>query len=323
MASIPEDAVSHPDVGVTPLQAIPPPPPRMLKRSVYRHTLPLRIMHWVNAVCLLILLGSGLQIFNAHPALYWGQRSRFDHPWLELGAIRAHDGKLHGVTALGSHRFDTTGWFGASRVNGRPTMRGFPTWATIPGPQWLAMGRAWHFFFAWIFVINGVCFVAYALWTRHLIRDLVPHKRDWRDIGRSILDHALLRHPHGEAALRYNVLQRLAYLGVIFVLGGGVVLMGLAMSPRMDSVLGWLVDLVGGRQSARSIHFLCATGFVAFFLIHIFEVIVTGVGNNLRSIITGRYAVDVLEESPAPECTPAEAGVSGTSDTEAHDETHQ
>jgi thiosulfate reductase cytochrome b subunit len=80
---------------------------------------------------------------------------------------------------------------------------------------------------------------------------------------------------------------------VIFVFGGGVVLMGLAMSPRMDSVLGWLVDAVGGRQSARSIHFLFAMGFIAFFLIHIFEVIVTGVGNNLRSIITGRYAVTV------------------------------
>ncbi|HJU25541.1 MAG TPA: hypothetical protein VJ722_02580, partial [Rhodanobacteraceae bacterium] len=83
--------------------------------------------------------------------------------------------------------------------------------------------------------------------------------------------------------------------------GGGVVLMGLAMSPRMDSVLGWLVDAVGGRQSARSIHFLFAMGFIAFFLIHIFEVIVTGVGNNLRSIITGRYAIE----------------------TEVRDETHQ
>ncbi|MEO7149825.1 MAG: hypothetical protein ABIY40_07835, partial [Rhodanobacteraceae bacterium] len=64
------------------------------------------------------------------------------------------------------------------------------------------------------------------------------------------------------------------------------------MSPRMDSVLGWLVDLVGGRQSARTIHFLLAMGFVAFFLIHIFEVIVSGVGNELRSIITGRFSIE-------------------------------
>lgn len=295
MASIPEDAI--------PPQPIPAEqaPTQWVRRVVYRHTLPLRIMHWINAICLLILLGSGLQIFNAHPALYWGQRSMFDRPWLSLGATQSRDGKLRGVTAIGTHRFDTTGWFGASNANGQLTVRGFPTWATIPGPQWLAMGRAWHFFFAWIFVINGVCFFAYALWTRHLSRDLIPTRRDWRGIGRSILDHALLRHPHGEAAARYNVLQRLAYLIVIFFFGGGVVLMGLAMSPRLDSVLGWLVDAVGGRQSARSIHFLFAMGFIAFFLIHIFEVIVTGVGNNLRSIITGRYAIDA----------------------EARDETHQ
>jgi thiosulfate reductase cytochrome b subunit len=284
MSGIPEDAVPSPEQPVVR-------PPRLVQRVVYRHTLPLRIMHWVNAICLLILLGSGLQIFNAHPALYWGQRSHFDHPWLAMGARHTPDGQLRGVTRIGSHTFDTTGWFGASKVAGQPTVRGFPSWMTIPGPQWLSMGRAWHFFFAWIFVINGVCFVGYALWTRHLTRDLVPTRRDWRGIGRSIIDHALLRHPKGEAALRYNVLQRIAYLVAIFVFGGGVVLMGLAMSPRMDSVLGWLVDLVGGRQSARSIHFLCAMGFVAFFLIHIFEVIVTGLGNNLRSIITGRYAI--------------------------------
>jgi len=285
MASLPEEAVPPPMPAA--------PPTRAVRRVVvYRHTLPLRIMHWINAICLLILLGSGLQIFNAHPALYWGQRSTFDHPWLSLGATRTGDGRLRGVTQLGSHRFDTTGWFGVSKTNGQTTVRGFPAWATIPGPQWLAMGRAWHFFFAWLFAINGVCFVAYALWTRHLTRDLVPTRRDWRGIGRSIIDHALLRHPHGEEAARYNVLQRLAYLVVIFLLGGGVVLMGLAMSPRMDSVLGWLVDAVGGRQSARSIHFLFAMGFIAFFLIHIFEVIVTGVGNNLRSIITGRYAIE-------------------------------
>lgn len=286
MASMPEDAVLP-----QPMSAEATTPTR-LRRVVVRHSLPLRIMHWINAICLLILLGSGLQIFNAHPALYWGQRSTFGHPWLGMHATRTADGTLHGWTTLGPHRFDTTGVFGVSRVNGQTRVRGFPAWATIPGPQWLAMGRAWHFFFAWLFAINGVCFVAYALWTRHLTRDLVPTARDWRGIGRSILDHALLRHPRGVAALRYNVLQRIAYLTVIFVCGGGVVLMGLAMSPRMDSVLGWLVDLVGGRQSARSIHFLLAMGFVVFFLIHIFEVIVTGLGNNLRSIITGRYAIE-------------------------------
>lgn len=269
------------------------PPPRISDRVrvIYRHKLPVRIMHWINAICLLILLGSGLQIFNAHPALYWGQRSHFDHPLLSMTAQQAPNGKLRGVTTLGSHSFNTTGVFGASNMGGQPAARGFPSWLTIPGPQWLSMGRLWHFFFAWLFVINGVAFAAYALIGRHFRRDLAPTRTDWRGIGRSIIDHALLRHPKGEAAARYNVLQKITYLIVIFIFGPVMVLMGLAMSPRMDSVLGWLVDLVGGRQSARTIHFILAWGFVAFFLIHIFEVLVSGVGNELRSIITGRYAI--------------------------------
>lgn len=269
------------------------PPPRVSDRIrvIYRHRLPVRIMHWINAICLLVLLGSGLQIFNAHPALYWGQKSTFDKPRLAMGARRDAHGQWRGVTTIGSRTFDTTGVFGISDMGGRQMMRGFPAWMTIPGPQWLSMGRRWHFFFAWLFVINGLSFAAYALIGRHFRRDLVPTKTDWRGIGRSIVDHALLRHPKGEAAARYNVLQKLAYLIVIFGFGPLIVLMGLAMSPRMDSVLGWLVDLVGGRQSARTIHFILAWAFVAFFLIHIFEVLVSGAGNELRSIITGRFAI--------------------------------
>lgn len=269
------------------------PPPRVTNRVrvIYRHRLPVRIMHWINAICLLVLLGSGLQIFNAHPALYWGQKSTFDKPLLAMGARRDAHGQWRGVTTIGPRRFDTTGVFGISNMDGRQMMRGFPSWMTIPGPQWLSMGRRWHFFFAWLFVINGICFAAYALIGRHLRKDLLPTKTDWRGIGRSIIDHALLRHPKGEAAARYNVLQKLTYLIVIFGFGPLIVLMGLAMSPRMDSVLGWLVDLVGGRQSARTIHFILAWGFVAFFLIHIFEVLVSGASNELRSIVTGRFAV--------------------------------
>ena len=274
------------------------PPPRTDDRIrvIHRHRLPVRIMHWINAICLLVLLGSGLQIFNAHPALYWGQKSTFDKPWLAMGARQDAHGQWRGVTTIGSHRFDTTGLFGISSMHGRQMMRGFPAWMTIPGPQWLSMGRRWHFFFAWLFVINGFCFAAYALIGRHFRNDLAPTKTDWRGIGRSIIDHALLRHPKGEAAARYNVLQKLTYLIVIFGFGPLIVLMGLAMSPRMDSVLGWLVDLVGGRQSARTIHFILAWGFVAFFLIHIFEVLVSGAGNELRSIITGRFAIE--EDAP-------------------------
>ena len=95
----------------------------------------------------------------------------------------------------------------------------------------------------------------------------------------------------GEAATRYNVLQKLAYLSVIFVLVPLAILMGLAMSPWMDTVLPGWVDLFGGRQSARTIHFVVAWLLVVFVLIHVFEVMVTGLWNNLRSMLTGRYRV--------------------------------
>ncbi|MDR6936701.1 cytochrome b/b6 domain-containing protein [Luteibacter sp. 3190] len=260
-------------------------------RLVYRHRWPVRVMHWINVVCLCVLLGSGLQIFNAHPALYWGERSHFDTPLLALEGGQDPAGRPVGTTRIGRHSFDTTGVLGASRVDGEWTARGFPAWATIPGPGWLAMGRRWHFFFGWLFVANGIAYVGWSLASRHFARDLVPTRRDWRGIGRSIVDHLRFRHPEGDDALRYNVLQRLAYLFAIVVLGGGIVLMGLAMSPRMDAVLHWLVDLVGGRQSARTIHFVIAMAFVAFVLVHVFEVLVSGPLNQLRGMITGWYRV--------------------------------
>ncbi len=260
-------------------------------QTIARHKLPVRIMHWINVVAMFVLLLSGLEIFNAHPALYWGQRSNFDAPLLALDAQQGADGELRGVTSVLGHEFTTTGVLGASGVNGELEARGFPSWLTIPGPQWLAMGRRWHFFFAWLFVLNGLAYAVYSLLGQHFRRDLAPSRTDWRGIGRSIVDHALLRHPRGEAALRYNVLQKLTYLVVVFVLGPAMVLMGLAMSPRMDTALGWLVDLVGGRQSARTIHFLIALLFVAFLLVHLFEIVVSGAVNELRSMITGRYRV--------------------------------
>lgn len=266
-------------------------------RTIYRHTAPVRIMHWINFVCLFVLLLSGFQIFNGHPALYWGQTSHFDTPLLEMTARRTSDERMRGITRVFGHEFDTTGFLGASTGSGdNLEQRGFPAWLTIPGPRWLAMGRRWHFFFAWAFVINGLAYVVWSLWSRHTSRDLLPTRRDWRGIGRSIVDHALLRHPTGEAATRYNVLQKLSYLVVIYLLGPLMILMGLAMSPHMNTVLGWLLDLVGGRQSARTIHFLVALAFIAFFLVHVFEVLVTGVVNNMRSMITGRYRIERQEK---------------------------
>ncbi|HVZ44780.1 MAG TPA: cytochrome b/b6 domain-containing protein [Ramlibacter sp.] len=256
---------------------------------IYRHRLPVRIMHWINVVCLTILLMSGLQIFNAHPTLYWSQDSRASARVLEITQKQVN-GHWRGVTRVGGLEFDTDGLLGNStNAQGAEEPRAFPSWATIPGPQWLAMGRVWHFFFAWVFVLNGIAYLLWTIFSGHLHRDLVPTTSEWRGIGRSIRDHLLLRHAHGEEARRYNVLQNVAYLSIIFVVLPLIVLGGWAMSPMMDSFAPGWVDLFGGRQALRTLHFAGATMLVAFVLVHLFEVVVTGLVNNVRSMITGYW----------------------------------
>jgi thiosulfate reductase cytochrome b subunit len=220
-----------------------------------RHTLAIRVTHWISVIALTVLLMSGLQIFNAHPSLYWGKSS-----YTEAGAILELEG-------------------------------GFPSWATLPSSQWLAMGRRWHFFFAWILVLNGATYVSYCIASRHLTRDLAVKNTEWRSLGRSFLEHLRLHHPRGDAARRYNVLQKLTYLLLIFGLLPLIVVTGLAMSPWLNSVLPGWVDIFGGRQSARTLHFAAACLLVLFVIVHVFEVIVTGFWNNVRSMITGRYRI--------------------------------
>jgi thiosulfate reductase cytochrome b subunit len=159
------------------------------------------------------------------------------------------------------------------------------------------MGRRWHLFFAWLFVINGIVYLAHSFASRHVQRDLKPTRDDWLGIWRSVKDHLLLRHPRGEAARRYNVLQKLSYLFLIFGLFPLVLLTGWAMSPWLNSILPGWVDLLGGRQSARTLHFIAAWTLVLFVLIHVLEVVVTGFWNNLRSMITGRYRISSKEQS--------------------------
>ena len=259
----------------------------------YRHTLPVRLMHWINVVALTVLFMSGLQIFNAHPALNFGKSSyNGTPPVLEIGARMSTAGQPQGVTRILGKEFDTTGWLGVTRdASGNYARSTFPAWMMLPGPQWLSMARSWHFFFAWVFVLNGLAFLIYAIASRHLTRDLAPTRDELRGIGASIREHLHFKHATGEAAKRYNVLQKLAYLVVVFVLLPLMVIMGMAMSPWLDSILSGWVDIVGGRQSARSIHFIVAWLLVAFVLIHVFQVIVTGLWNNLRSMITGRFKV--------------------------------
>lgn len=259
----------------------------------YRHPLPIRMMHWINVLLLLTLLMSGLNIFNAHQALYWGKSSYTGRPpVLEIGSQEEDDGDISGFTRIFGHDFNTTGILGASRNSeGELTDRGFPSWLTIPGSRWLAMARRWHFFIAWLFVANGLAFVTYSIGSRHLFRDLVPTKQDWRSIGQTVLDHLRFRHPRGEASKHYNILQKGAYLGVIFFLLPLMILMGLGMSPQLNALFPGWVDIFFGRQSVRTLHFVIAWMIVLFAIVHVFMVIVSGFWNNLRSMITGYYKV--------------------------------
>jgi thiosulfate reductase cytochrome b subunit len=244
-----------------------------------------RLWHWVNLWCLIVLLMSGLQIFNAHPALYWGSASNFDDPWLEMYAIRGTDGDIQGQTALGPWTFDTTGILGYSGSDDNASVRGFPGWITLPSYQFLTMGRLWHFFFAWLFAGAGALFVLYALFSGHLKRDLWLPASQWRGLGRDVLDHLRLRFHAGHGG--YNGLQKLSYLGVLFVALPVMILTGLCMSPTFNAAAPWLLDLFGGRQSARSIHFIVAGSLVLFVIVHLLMVLLSGPFRQVRDMLTG------------------------------------
>ena len=180
---------------------------------------------------------------------------------------------------------------GAREVDGRLQRRAFPGWATIPSTYNLALGRRWHLTFAWVFALG---FVAYGLWSLgngHLWRDLLPRRGELapRHLWSEVRSHARLRFPRGEAARRYNALQKLAYLAVLVVLIPVMILTGLTMSPSMDASWPWLVDVFGGRQSARSIHFVAAALLVLFLVVHLVMVVLAGPFNEIRSMITGWY----------------------------------
>jgi thiosulfate reductase cytochrome b subunit len=264
------------------------------KVLVYRHAAVTRLTHWINVLALTLLLMSGLNIFGAHPALYWGPTSTFAHPWLSIGAAERPNGEVAGVTQIGSAKFNTTGVLGYSGKPGAREPVAFPSWATVPSQRDLADSRRWHFFFAWIFVLNGLVYWLVGLGGGHIVRDLVPTRRDVapRNIWHEVVTHARLRFPKGEEARHYNVLQKGAYLAVVLILLPLMVLTGLTMSPGVDAGAPWLLSLFGGRQTARTIHFLTAFSLVGFVLLHVFMVVASGTWNNIRSMITGRYAIE-------------------------------
>ncbi|MFM2411236.1 MAG: hypothetical protein RL481_2064 [Pseudomonadota bacterium] len=265
---------------------------------VKRQRLSTRLWHWINVLSLVFLLMTGLNIFNAHPRLYWGHYGADADPaWLQIGGD-----DTRGFVRIGTIEITTTGVLGHWRNDaGELKIRAFPDWATIPSRYSLSVARNWHFAAAWVFAIALTAYMLISLLNGHVTRDLHVTRSEWspNHIWQDIKDHARLRFHSGADALKYNILQKLSYIGVIFVLLPLMIATGISMSPGMNAALPWLPDLFGGRQSARSLHFLCAFALVGFFFVHMLMVLLAGPRNELRSIITGWYRLPgKVDEAP-------------------------
>ena len=236
--------------------------------TVYRHRVATRLWHWVNAVTIFIMIGSGVGILKAHPHLYWGQYgANFDRPWLSLKWM--------------------PGWVGTGL-----------NYLAIPGNYNLALSRRWHLFFALILGLGLLIFMVVSLINRHFQRDLRVGLRELapRVLWHDLRAHLALRFHDAANPRAYNILQKLAYVGVIFIAIPLLILTGLTMSPNMNAAWPWLLDLFGGRQSARSIHFIAAFAITVFIVVHLALVILSGAWNGVRSMITGRW--NVPEDAP-------------------------
>ncbi|MBQ94227.1 MAG: hypothetical protein CL510_00070 [Actinobacteria bacterium] len=215
-----------------------------------RHALSTRLWHWVNLLCVVVLFMSGLTISNAHRRLYWGDWGfAAEQAWL--------------------------------------TVPRFPDWMTIPGYYSLAVARDWHILMAWPFALGLLFMWIVMLANRHFKRDIATSRKEWKPaaIRHDIVQHLRLDFDHEGG--KYNFLQKLAYGLVLSVFLPMMVFTGIAISPGMEPTFGWLVELLGGRQSARSLHFIFAFAIAGFFVVHIVLVILAGPIRQIRDMITG------------------------------------
>jgi thiosulfate reductase cytochrome b subunit len=274
------------------------PQPRLIRR----HRFSTRLWHWLNALVMLVMVMSGLMIFNAHPRLYWGAYgANDDAAWLEIGAWVDAAGRNHGGITLMNRTWETTGVLGLSRgSDGAELALAFPGWVTLPSTYDLALGRSWHLAGALVLAWGLLAYLVWSLFS--------GHGRDWRitraqghpaAIWRDLRAH--LRLPV-VLAEHYGVVQKLAYAVVLFGLLPLMIASGLAMAPGVDAGLPWIVDMFGGRQSARSVHFIGMLGLVLFVLVHLVMVLASGPINQMRGMITGHMRVPPLypSEEDAP-----------------------
>jgi thiosulfate reductase cytochrome b subunit len=230
-----------------------------------RHSATVRITHWLTTIAFVALLVSGGEIILSHPRFYWGETGNVNmHPWLNLHLPSSRDTV---PTGYGYVLPDQNGW-----------------------------SRYLHFQAAWLAVATGLYYVLFGFFSRHFRRNLVPASFSMKEISSSIVSHLRFRKPGPEEAWSYNVLQRWSYLVVIFVLFPLMIWTGLTMSFAFDSAFPWAVQLLGGHQTARSLHFLTTILLVLFLLVHVVMIVVAGFRNRMRAMVTGR-AVSPTEKA--------------------------
>lgn len=223
-----------------------------------RHARFVRVTHWLTAIAFLALLITGVEVLLSHPRFYWG----------ETGNV------------------NTAPLFTIPVPSSRGTV---PTGYKYVLPDQNGWSRFLHFQAAWLALITGVWYLIAGLRTGHFGRNLVPTKpdRSWRALGSSLVEHVRLKRSAFGDLSSYNALQRLSYLLVVFVLFPLVIWTGLAMAPAFTAVFPWTVTSLGGRQSARTIHFFVTIALVLFTLVHVVMVILAGFGPRVRAMITG------------------------------------
>jgi thiosulfate reductase cytochrome b subunit len=228
-------------------------------RPCARHPVLVRVTHWLTALAFLALVVTGGEIMLSHPRFYWGETGNVNmRPWLNLHLPSSRDTVPTGYNYVLP---DQNGW-----------------------------SRYLHFEAAWVLVATGLLYVIWGFFHGHFRRNVFPARSDLslRKLGTSVLSHCRFERPNAEEAWSYNVLQRVTYLIVIFVLFPLMIWTGLAMSFAFDAAFPATVRLLGGHQTARSLHFIVTISLVLFLLVHLFMIVFAGFVTRMRAMITGR-----------------------------------
>jgi thiosulfate reductase cytochrome b subunit len=229
-----------------------------------RHSALVRLTHWITTLCFLALLVSGVEIMISHPRFYWGETGNdLTTPLFKL-PIPASRALV--PTGYGYVLPDQNGW-----------------------------SRYLHFQVAWVVMLTGLLYLVSGAFTGHFWKDLVPRRADlsWRALSISLANHLRFKRPSETEAWSYNVLQRLSYLLVIFFLFPLIIWTGLAMSPAFVSAVPAAVNLLGGQQSARTLHFFVSLALVIFLMVHVMMIFLAGFRSRMRAMITGRASTNM------------------------------